>query len=148
VSSPPACHYDETALNHFRNYGILIAFIISFTIAYLLAAEYIHMDRSKGEVLVFRRGYKPKSTTASAPDEESRGTDLVGESQKLEHTVTHTRDEPSLGIQKQTSVFHWRDVSYDITIKGEHRRILNSVDGWVRPGTLTALMVTVPLPSS
>ncbi|KAK1229295.1 Multidrug resistance protein [Marasmius sp. AFHP31] len=43
-------------------------------------------------------------------------------------------------IQKQTSIFHWEDVCYDITIKGQPRRILDDVDGWVEPGKLTALM--------
>ena len=32
------------------------------------------------------------------------------------------------------------DVCYDIKIKGQERRILSNVDGWVKPGTLTALM--------
>jgi len=44
-------------------------------------------------------------------------------------------------IQKQTAVFSWKDVVYDIKIKKEPRRILDHVDGWVKPGTLTALMV-------
>jgi ABC-type multidrug transport system ATPase subunit len=43
-------------------------------------------------------------------------------------------------IQPQTDVFTWRDVSYDIEIKGEPRRLLDHVSGWVKPGTLTALM--------
>ena len=43
-------------------------------------------------------------------------------------------------IQKQTAIFSWRDVTYDIKIKKEERRILDHVDGWVKPGTLTALM--------
>ena len=38
-------------------------------------------------------------------------------------------------------VFHWRDVCYDISIKGTPRSILTYVDGWAKPGTLTALMV-------
>ncbi|GKT90617.1 ABC-2 type transporter [Colletotrichum tofieldiae] len=32
------------------------------------------------------------------------------------------------------------DICYDIKIKDEPRRILDHVDGWVKPGTLTALM--------
>lgn len=43
-------------------------------------------------------------------------------------------------IERQTAVFHWQDICYDIKIKGEARRILDHVDGWVKPGTLTALM--------
>ncbi len=47
----------------------------------------------------------------------------------------------SAAIQKQTAVFHWDGVNYDIKIKKEARKLLNDVDGWVKPGTLTALMV-------
>jgi hypothetical protein len=45
-------------------------------------------------------------------------------------------------VEEQTSVFHWRNVCYDVKIKGDTRRILDHVDGWVKPGTLTALMVS------
>ena len=45
-------------------------------------------------------------------------------------------------LHKQTSIFQWKDICYDIKIKKEERRILNHVDGWVKPGTLTALMVS------
>ncbi|KAH7165897.1 ABC-2 type transporter-domain-containing protein [Dactylonectria macrodidyma] len=48
--------------------------------------------------------------------------------------------EKMIKIQKQTAVFHWKDLCYDIMIKSENRRILDHVDGWVKPGTLTALM--------
>ena len=58
----------------------------------------------------------------------------------LEKEGNGNRD-PSKAIQKQTSIFHWQDVCYDIKIKSETRRILDHVDGWVKPGTLTALMV-------
>src|SRR2546429_4123855 len=43
-------------------------------------------------------------------------------------------------IPPQKDVFTWRDVCLDITIKGESRRLLDGVSGWVKPGTLTALM--------
>lgn len=48
-------------------------------------------------------------------------------------------------IQKQTAIFHWSGVNFDIKIKGEPRRLLDDVDGWVKPGTLTALMVRSPV---
>jgi ABC-type multidrug transport system ATPase subunit len=40
----------------------------------------------------------------------------------------------------QKDIFTWKDVVYDIEIKGEPRRLLDHVSGWVKPGTLTALM--------
>jgi len=48
-------------------------------------------------------------------------------------------------IEKQTAIFHWEDVCYDIKIKSETRQILDRVDGWVKPGTLTALMVSATI---
>jgi ATP-binding cassette subfamily G (WHITE) protein 2 (PDR) len=43
-------------------------------------------------------------------------------------------------IPPQKDIFTWRNVCLDITIKGEPRRLLDGVSGWVKPGTLTALM--------
>ena len=43
-------------------------------------------------------------------------------------------------IPPQKDVFTWRDVTLDIKIKGEPRRLLDNISGWVKPGTLTALM--------
>jgi hypothetical protein len=56
--------------------------------------------------------------------------------------ITKSSGVDEIMIQKQTAVFHWKDVCYDIKIKGQPRRLLDHVDGWVKPGTLTALMVT------
>jgi hypothetical protein len=46
-----------------------------------------------------------------------------------------------VGLATDTAVFHWEDLCYDIQVKKENRRILDHVDGWVKPGTATALMV-------
>jgi hypothetical protein len=46
-------------------------------------------------------------------------------------------------IQKQEAIFSWRDVRFDIKIKKQNKKILDHVDGWVKPGTLTALMVSL-----
>jgi ATP-binding cassette subfamily G (WHITE) protein 2 (PDR) len=107
---------------------------------YLVATEFISAKRSKGEVLLFRRGQVP---SLSAPaDEEAKSANRVT-SQDLTRQIT-----VPAAIQKQTAVFHWDGVNYDIKIKGEPRKILDDVDGWVKPGTLTALMVqSRPIPS-
>ncbi|KAK1994704.1 ABC-2 type transporter [Colletotrichum falcatum] len=50
-------------------------------------------------------------------------------------------DHSGLGIDRQTAIFHWSNVCYDVKVKKkEMKRILDSVDGWCKPGTLTALM--------
>ncbi|VEU19287.1 DEKNAAC100857 [Brettanomyces naardenensis] len=46
----------------------------------------------------------------------------------------------TIRLDSGTDVFHWRNVCYDIPYEGSTRRLLENVDGWVKPGTLTALM--------
>ncbi|KZL71217.1 multidrug resistance protein cdr1 [Colletotrichum tofieldiae] len=121
-----------------RNFGILIAYIVFFMGVYLLAAEYITTDRSKGEVLVFQRGHLAP-TKAKSLDEEAGLTDRVYQSSKNAGHEAQPDAKPKASYEGR-SVFHWKDVCYDITIKGKESRILNHVGGWVKPGTLTALM--------
>ncbi|KAI9719929.1 MAG: hypothetical protein M1828_005967 [Chrysothrix sp. TS-e1954] len=118
-----------------RNVGIIIAFMIGLCAAYLLGTEYISSRKSKGEVLLFRRGHKPAFL------KKSPSNDLEATPSKVMRQVGVQHDNRHSGvIEKQTSVFHWEDVSFDIKIKSEPRRILDRIDGWVQPGTLTALM--------
>ena len=47
----------------------------------------------------------------------------------------------SISVPMMTDVFTWRNVQYDVTIKkGETRRLLDNISGFVAPGKLTALM--------
>ncbi|KAM0433852.1 hypothetical protein ACHAPT_003795 [Fusarium lateritium] len=115
-----------------RNFGILIAFIAFFSFTYLTAAEFFSISPSKGEVLIFRKAH-PR--TASKLDEEA-ANEAVGSYRG------NGQDSDTLGtpIHSQTATFCWKDVCYDIVIKGQTRRLLRSVDGWVQPGKITALM--------
>ncbi|KAJ5676892.1 ABC multidrug transporter C [Penicillium maclennaniae] len=115
-----------------RNLGIMFAFMIFFMATYLIGTEYISESKSKGEVLLFRRGYSPKRTES----DDVEGAQVVSSSEK----TNESPKEVSAKIQRQTAIFHWQDVCYDIKIKSEERRILDHVDGWVKPGTCTALM--------
>lgn len=101
---------------------------------YLVATEYISAKKSKGEVLVFQRNRTP---AVQLKLDEEANSDVRLDAQTLAREKTVPGAPAS--IQKQTAVFHWDNVCYDIKIK-EERRLLNEVDGWVKPGTLTALM--------
>lgn len=83
--------------------------------------------------MLFRRGAVSEQLTKREIDEESTPSTQAGK-----HVVN-----PKSSFNKQTSIFHWEDLCYDINIKNEERRILDHVDGWVKPGTLTALMVRI-----
>lgn len=117
-----------------RNFGILCAFFVAFFGLYIFCSELIRAKPSKGEVLVFPRGKIP----AFANDARKDDPEEVIASEK--GAVASEPQESTGAIVRQTSVFHWENVCYDIKVNGTDRRILNSVDGWVKPGTLTALM--------
>ncbi|CAK7567123.1 MAG: Multidrug resistance protein [Sporothrix epigloea] len=137
------------ASHRWRNFGIIIVFIIGFLMTYMVAAELVSEKKSKGEVLVFRRGHKLVSFKESHKEDPESGTRVSGPSViAASDPTTNGLDEKSGSdkdggvafLQRQTSVFHWQDVCYNVKIKKEDRRILDHVDGWVKPGTLTALM--------
>lgn len=126
--------YNYYAQNKWRDIGIVFAFMIFQMFCYLAATEFISAKKSKGEILLFRRGHTPTTLKHRLEDEES--TDVTGAELTKKESYTEATDV----IQRQTAIFSWRDVCYDIKIKSEERRILDHVDGWVKPGTLTALM--------
>jgi ABC-type Mn2+/Zn2+ transport system ATPase subunit len=139
-----------------RNIGILFGFMIFFLAIYLTASEHIRAKKSKGEVLLFQKGHIPAALKEMTQDEETSDVEKVSSMNRQMSNV-----EATDVIQRQTAVFSWRNVCYDIKIKGEERKILDHVgtypnkcckdvqyqhiltapiDGWVKPGTLTALM--------
>lgn len=126
--------------HRWRNFGIIIAFWAFFTVVYMVAAELVSEKKSKGEVLVYRRGHKPAAVTNAEKksDDAEAAMAHIGPITSVDRTRGGPKEAGTL--QKQTSVFQWHDVCYDIKIKSEPRRILDHVDGWVKPGTLTALM--------
>ncbi|OKL58430.1 Multidrug resistance protein CDR1 [Talaromyces atroroseus] len=140
--------------HEWRNLGILFAFMAFFAFTYLASTEYISEQKSKGEVLLFRRGHKasnlafPGSSSDLESSVDAKASRIDGEkvvtpaSGNVDSSAPSTTAPAAAAaqIQRQTAIFQWQDVCYDIKIKGEPRRILDHVDGWVKPGTCTALM--------
>jgi ATP-binding cassette, subfamily G (WHITE), member 2, PDR len=119
-----------------RNIGILCAFFVGLFLAYVAAAETARPPRSKGEVLVFRRGKHPSKTMRVQTDDVESQHELVPVENGVRPAPTQDANKP-----EERPVFHWNDICYDVDIKGQSRRILSQVDGWVQPGKSTALMV-------
>jgi ABC-type multidrug transport system fused ATPase/permease subunit len=125
--------------NVWRNFGILLAFLVAFFILYFAATELNSSTTSTADVLVFRRGYVPQNMKDS--DKEPVSNEETG---ILRPRSTESPDGGGelKSMPPQSDVFTWRDIVYDIEIRGQPRRLLDHVSGWVKPGTLTALMGT------
>ncbi|KAH6981773.1 ABC-2 type transporter-domain-containing protein [Ilyonectria sp. MPI-CAGE-AT-0026] len=135
-------NFDYKWEHRWRNVGVVIAFTVLFFITYMVAAELVSEKKSKGEVLVYRRGHKP-AVVANAEKHHSdpeAAMAHIGPVVTAERTRSRVQKDAGGMLQEQTSVFQWHDVCYEVQIKNETRRILDHVDGWVKPGTLTALM--------
>lgn len=139
-----------------RNLGIISGMTVAFGAIHILASEYIKTQKSKGEVLLFKRGRKIRYLTqlqhtygeeanpsTFAQDFASRrgsmrrtGDDITNVSVSENKPITAT-------IQGQSATFHWSHLKYEIKTRDGTRCILNNIDGWVKPGTLTMMMVSL-----
>ena len=125
--------YDHEFGHRWRNFGIILVFVVGLGALHLITTELVASARSKGEVLVFRRkNLKAMAKRQKMDEETGRAAVVQAERPGSGSDVTSV-------VQKQESIFHWEDVCYEVQIKNETRRILQNVDGWVKPGTLTAL---------
>ena len=138
-----ASNYGYTHTHMWRNYGILIAFLVAFHVTYLAATEYNKGGDSKAEALVFRPGHAPAAIRQKLDEEEALKD---GKSSAVSSASGAVVSEPSSAgfnaahLPKQTDILMWKDLQYDIPVKEGTRRLLDNVNGWVKPGTLTALM--------
>lgn len=108
-----------------RNFGLLIVFWVGFAGIDALAAEFLNPVAGGGDVLLFKRGHLPSSLD-DAEEKVASKQDLADAFAGL------TEGEPD--------VFSWQNVNYTVPVKGGTRQLLNNIQGYVKPGTMTALM--------
>ncbi|CDU25412.1 probable SNQ2-ABC transporter involved in multidrug resistance [Sporisorium scitamineum] len=125
-----------------RNAGIIFAFWFFFLFVYSFASEFQQDPSASGGVMVFKRGAAPKEVVEAAKASgdveagDAAATTVGGaESEQVEQS-----DKAVGKLESSTSVFAWKNVNYDVLIKGNPRRLLSDVSGFVAPGKMTALM--------
>ncbi|GJN93621.1 hypothetical protein Rhopal_006678-T1 [Rhodotorula paludigena] len=135
-----AQNYNYLNEHRWRNYGIIWAFLVGLGAIYITASEFIAEAKSKGEVKLYPRTRIPKHAEEDkkAMDDAEAGSGFSGRTIRADEEDEGVKKD--VNIQRQTAIFHWQDLCYDIPVKGGTRRLLDHVDGWVKPGTLTALM--------
>jgi len=88
--------------------GIIIVIAVFFTFTYLLATEMVTAKKFKGEVLLFPRGsgsFAKQQSDIEKPLQTSRVENIAPTSGKV-----------TAKIQKQMSVFQWKEICFDIKI--------------------------------
>ncbi|KAK3333086.1 ABC-2 type transporter-domain-containing protein [Cercophora scortea] len=129
-----------------RNFGILLGFLFFFMAVYFAAVELNSSVTSTAEALVFQHGRVPshlrrsKSKRGAAPVDDEEMVAVKGGGASLAGAGNDNEPTSAGSIEPQRDLFTWQNVVYDIHVKGGQRRLLDHVSGWVKPGTLTALM--------
>lgn len=137
--------YQYRITHKWRNFGITVGFIIFLLGVYICLIEFNKGAMQKGEIVLFLRGSlkkHKKAKSAAANDIENNFNSE--EKTNLQDEIAAEKNESSSNAEdnmvKNQNIFHWRDLTYQVKIKSEDRVLLNHIDGWVKPGQLTALM--------
>lgn len=93
--------------------------------------------------MVFKRGAAPKEVVNAAEqtgdlEKSGSGGDSVDPGAAQATDKEHEQAADALPVA--TDVFSWQGVTYDVMVKGNSRRLLSNVNGFVAPGRMTALM--------
>jgi ABC-type multidrug transport system ATPase subunit len=106
------------------------AFIMTFTVSSTAESSHLEFARNK-ETLSAARLVK---TGSNDSEKQSTSAELV---------TSHKGSKESYGgtpLMKNTSIFTWRNLTYTVKVLGGERVLLEQINGYVKPGTLGALM--------
>jgi ATP-binding cassette subfamily G (WHITE) protein 2 (SNQ2) len=113
-------NYDTSLLN------VDIIAVFLFWLVYIalncFAMELYELEGGGYTRQVFKRGKAPKQNDANA-------------------VVQQADIELNVGSldSKSNTTFTWKDVDYTVPVKGGTRLLLDKVEGWIKPGQMTAL---------
>lgn len=136
--------FTYTRAHLWRNFGFLWAFFLFFVFLTAVGMESMKPNAGGGAITVFKRGQVPKKveetieTGGRANDEESGPTNQVTSAMANEKTTEGSNTMQQ--VAKNETVFTFRDINYAIPYEKGERQLLRDVQGYVRPGKLTALM--------
>ncbi|OAF55666.1 hypothetical protein VC83_07698 [Pseudogymnoascus destructans] len=137
--------FNYTRSHLWRNIGIIIGFWLFFVALTALGMERQKPNSGGGAVTVFKRGGAPKAVEKAIKEKEAKGT-AEGEATR-DSSVDTTNERPQDsggnvrdGIARNETVFTFQNVNLTIPYEKGERKLLQGVNGYVRPGELTALM--------
>lgn len=142
-----------------RNFGFIWAFFLFFLAVTAFGMENMKPNAGGGAITVFKRGQVPKKVEESistggrekkaegdeeAPNNNTSGAaveKMMGPNNDNSDSSDTKRDESvTKQVAKNETVYTFRDVNYVIPYEKGQRKLLQNVQGYVRPGKLTALM--------
>lgn len=123
-----------------RNFGIIIGFFVFFVATAMIGMELQKPNKGGSSVTIFKRGEAPKEIEKAVEQKEKPNDIESGSRNDIADTVGSDDGQAVEGIARSESVFTFQNVNYTIPVSGGKRQLLKDVQGYVRPGRLTALV--------
>ncbi|EGG01226.1 uncharacterized protein MELLADRAFT_39264 [Melampsora larici-populina 98AG31] len=120
--------YSYNSRNIWRNVGIECAYFAAFLFFYFLAMDNMSSASGSPSVILF-----------SQENGERRKLNERLESRKQDFR-NGTAQQDLTGLITTRKPLTWEALTYDVKVPGGTNRLLNEIYGYVKPGTLTALM--------
>ena len=121
------------------NFGYVMAYTVGYIIVTALFAEIFDFSEGGGGVLIFAKTNKGKRK-AKENEKAIKGDVETGKpSQNVNEKGNSMEVQPG-SIKPSEAEFTFKNVCYTVQVDGRDRRLLDNVTGFVKPGTITALM--------
>nr|ODN90094.1 ATP-binding cassette transporter [Cryptococcus depauperatus CBS 7841] len=123
-----AVGYDYHKSHIWRNFGILIGFFLFFMFLQMFFIEWLEQGAKHFSINV----YKKENKDLKEKNERLAGRREAFRAGKLDQDLSELKMRPE--------PFTWEGLNYTVPVPGGQRQLLNDIYGYVKPGTLTALM--------
>ncbi|KAF2108995.1 ABC drug exporter AtrF [Lophiotrema nucula] len=149
AQSVPGASYLQTTYaysrsNLWRNWGVVIAFAVLYILVTVFATETVSFAQAGGGALIFKKSKRAKKALREAPADEEKvvAGQSPSDSDSSGRTAAADQQEQEAleSISTSESIFTWRDVEYTVPYQGGQRKLLNSVNGYAKPGLMIALV--------
>lgn len=138
--------YGYSRSHLWRNFGFICAFFIFFVFLTALGMELQKPNKGGGAVTIYKRGQVPSAVEKAMEkntqprDEETGEVHAAGAGDPKDEPSSGSDNEASKGVARSDTIFTWQNVNYAIPYEKGERKLLQDVQGYVKPGKLTALM--------
>ncbi|KAM5536016.1 hypothetical protein V8D89_010274 [Ganoderma adspersum] len=121
-----------------RNFIVLVGFCLLFQLTQVLLMEFFPQFGGGSSVTIFApedHDTKKRNVALQERKEEKVTRKQKGLSEKVDEDLDQENSTKFYG-----KPFTWENVNYHVPVPGGTRRLLHDVFGYVKPGTMTALM--------
>ncbi|KAJ9095227.1 hypothetical protein QFC20_006704 [Naganishia adeliensis] len=133
-----------SATTAWRNFGVIWAFWFLFVGATVLLMTYGVNSTAGGSQMEFARNAATLGDTSTyvlgSEDEEKQGSADSPALPAIKAEETRTQASAEKALIENKSVFTWKDLTYTVKTAEGDRVLLDQVHGFIKPGTLSALM--------